>query len=119
MTTDEDEDRSYTAACVRTALKRYRRTRRNKNVALGVMALIAAAVPWLLKFEGSSILVWYVGILVVLVHGQTEQRLRAMQIRLASMHELLHRIAGDTHCRTVRSSSGQGNLRLVSSGGRG
>ena len=46
-------------------------------------------------FAGSNILAWYVGIAVVLLYGKTEQRLRTMQIRLASMHDLLHRIADD------------------------
>jgi hypothetical protein len=69
-----------------------------------LMVFIGALTPWFFedssilghKFEGSNILVWYVGILVVLVYAWTEQRLRTMQIRLATMHDLLHRIAGDS-----------------------
>ena len=86
--------------------KRYRRTRSIKNGALAVVAFTAAVVPrlsdgvpWLhglSKLAGSNILAWYVGMLVVLLYGQTEQRLRTIQIRLARMHDLLHRIAGDS-----------------------
>ena len=50
---------------------------------------------WLSKLAGSNILAWYVGMLVVLLYGYTEQRLRTIQIRLAEMHDLLHRIAGE------------------------
>jgi hypothetical protein len=109
MTTYEDDEadtRAYTEACVRTALKRYRRTRGIKNAALTVVAFTAAVVPWLsegvpwlsklVEFAASDIVAWYVGILVVLFYGYTEQRLRTMQIRLAQMHDLLHRIAGDS-----------------------
>jgi hypothetical protein len=105
MTTDEDDDQqAYTSACVRTALKRYTRRRQIKGRALMLMVFIGALTPWFFedssilghKFEGSNILVWYVGILVVLVYAWTEQRLRTMQIRLATMHDLLHRIAGDS-----------------------
>jgi hypothetical protein len=110
MTTQDDDEepfdqRAYTAACVRTAFKRYRRTRAIKNAALTIVTLTAAVVPWLpdevpwlsklVELADSNILVWYVGILVVLLYGYTEQRLRTMQIRLATMHDLLHRIAGD------------------------
>jgi hypothetical protein len=98
MTTQDDDEepfdqRAYTAACVSTAFKRYTRTRRIKMQALGVVAFIAAVVPWLSdlvpwlpKFAGSNIVGWYVGILVVLLYGHTEQRLRTMQIRLATMN---------------------------------
>jgi hypothetical protein len=110
MTTDEDDEefdqQAYTSACVRTAFKRYRRTRAIKNAALVIVTLTAAVVPWLFdgvpwlsklaELAGSNILAWYVGILVVLLYGYTEQRLRTMQIRLARMHDLLHRIAGDS-----------------------
>jgi hypothetical protein len=107
MTTYEDEQRdarAYTYACERTAFKRYMRTRRIKNATLTIGAVIAAVAPWLsfdgvpsvVKFASSNILAWYVGILVVLLYGHTEQRLRTMQIRLARMHDLLHRIAGDS-----------------------
>ena len=106
MTTYEDDERNeraYTSACVSTAFKRYTRTRRFKNAALAIVAFTAAVVPWLSdgvpwlsKFTGSNITAWYVGILVVLLYGYTEQRLRTMQIRLAQMHDLLHRIAGDS-----------------------
>jgi hypothetical protein len=101
----QSEELAYTSACVRTALKRYGRTRRFKNAARVIVAFTAAVVPWLpdgvpwlsklVEFAGSNILAWYVGILVVLLYGYTEQRLRTMQIRLARMHDLLHRIAGD------------------------
>lgn len=100
---DEPDEHEYTKACVRTALKRYRRARSIKNGTLAVVAFTAAlvsmfsdGVPWLSAFAGSNILAWYVGIAVVLLYGQTEQRLRTMQIRLGSMHDLLHRIAGDS-----------------------
>ena len=109
MTTYEDDERNeraYTSACVSTALKRHMRTRRFKNVALAIVAFTAVVVPWLsdgvpwlsklVELAGSNILAWYVGILVVLFYGYTEQRLRTMQIRLARMHDLLHRIAGDS-----------------------
>jgi hypothetical protein len=109
MTKYEDEQReelAYTSACVSTAFKRYRRTRRMKNAALAIVAGTAAVVPglsdwvpWLSKFvelARSNIVAWYVGILVVLLYGYTEQRLRTMQILLATMHDLLHRIAGDS-----------------------
>ena len=56
---------------------------------------LSNVVPWLPKFTGPDILVWYVGIVVVLVYASLEQRLRTMQIRLARMHDLLHRIAGE------------------------
>jgi hypothetical protein len=91
-----DEEGDYTSACVSTALKRYTRRRHMKNAALTIMAGIAALVPWLFDFERSSSLIWWVGILMVLDHGWTEQRLRTMQIRLATMHDLLRRIAGDS-----------------------
>jgi hypothetical protein len=99
MTTDEEiepsDEQAYTWACTRAATKRHLRKRRIRDAALGVMALVAAGVPWLLKFEGSSILVWYVGMFVALAYEQTERRLKTMQIRLARMHDLLHRIAGN------------------------
>lgn len=105
MSTYEEEQRdelAYTKACVRTALKRYRRIRSLKSGTLAIVAFAAAlvpmfsdGVPWLSAFAGSNILAWYVGIAVVLLYGKTEQRLRTMQIRLASMHDLLHRIADD------------------------
>jgi hypothetical protein len=91
-----DEEGDYTSACVSTAMKRYMRRRRLKNAALSIMVCIAAVVPWLFEFGGTSILVWFVGIFVFVAYGQTEQPLRTMQIRLASMHDLLHRIAGDS-----------------------
>jgi hypothetical protein len=111
MTTYEDDQREeleYTSACVRTALKRYNRTRSIKNATLAIVAFLAFVlpmpaisdwVPWLSKFvelARSNIVAWYVGILVVLLYGYTEQRLRTMQVRLATMHDLLHRIAGDS-----------------------
>ena len=75
-------------------------------MALAIVAFTAVVVPWLsdgvpwlsklVELAGSNILAWYVGILVVLFYGYTEQRLRTMQIRLARMHDLLHRIAGDS-----------------------
>ena len=65
-------------------------------LAAGLVPWLSDMVPWLPKFTGSNILVWYVGILIVLLYGQTEQRLRTMQIRLARMHDLLHRAAGDS-----------------------
>ena len=97
MTMDEEgEEGDYTSACVSTAMKRYRRRRGLKDAALSILPLIAAGVPWIFEFGGTSVLVWYVGILVLVVYGYTEQRLRTMQIRLATMHDLLHRIAGDS-----------------------
>ncbi len=89
------DQRAHTEACVRTALKRYRRRRHVKEVALAVTIPATAVVPWYFSFTGPSVLIWCVGILVVLAYGNTEQRLRTMQIRLATMHDLLHRIAGD------------------------
>jgi hypothetical protein len=94
MTTREDGD--YTSACVSTAMKRYVRRRRMKSAALSIMAVIAAVAPWFFDFDRSSTLVWFVGILVILAYGHTEQRLRTMQIRLARTHDLLHRVAGDS-----------------------
>jgi hypothetical protein len=113
MTTYEDDQRdelAYTSACVSTALKRYGDFRRIRRTSLAIVAFTAAVVPWLSVvpslsdgvpwlskfFAGSNILVWYVGIFVMLLYGYTEQRLRTMQIRLARMHDLLHRIAGDS-----------------------
>jgi hypothetical protein len=61
-----------------------------------VVPWLSDEVPWLSKFAGSNIVAWYVGILVVLLYGYTAQRLRTMQMRLAQMHDLLHRIAGDS-----------------------
>jgi hypothetical protein len=72
------------------------RRRRMKNAALSIMAVIATVAPWLFDFDRSSTLIWFVGILVILAYGHTEQRLRTMQIRLARMHDLLHRVAGDS-----------------------
>jgi hypothetical protein len=106
VTADKDDEgfdqQAYTSACVSSALRRYRRWRTIKNVALFIVAFSAASmpwypdqVPWLSRFAASNITAWYVGILVVLLYGYTEQRLRTMQIRLAMMHDLLHRIAGD------------------------
>jgi hypothetical protein len=98
MTTDGDEpfdERAYAEACLSTAWKQRTRKRRIRDGALVAVALAAAIMPWLLKFDGSSILVWYVGMGVALAYERTEQRLRTMQIRLARMHDLLHRIAGD------------------------
>jgi hypothetical protein len=73
MTKYEDEQReelAYTSACVSTAFKRYRRTRRMKNAALAIVAGTAAVVPglsdwvpWLSKFvelARSNIVAWYV-----------------------------------------------------------
>jgi hypothetical protein len=48
------------------------------------------------EFLRSNIVALYVGILVVLFYRYTERRLMTMQLRLATMHDLLHRIAGDS-----------------------
>jgi hypothetical protein len=90
------DQRAYTEACVRTALKRYNRRRGIKNGARSLLIAAAAVVPWYFDFAGASVVVWFVGLLVLVAYGQTEQRLRTMQIRLATMHDLLHRIAGDS-----------------------
>jgi len=86
----------YACLRFRTALKKYSRRRRIQEMGLVFAILPAlAVVPWYFSFTGPSVLVWCVAILVVLSYGQTEQRLRTMQIRLATMHDMLHRIAGD------------------------
>jgi hypothetical protein len=79
-----EEEGDYTSACVSTALKRYRRRRGIKDATLALLVSAAAGAPWFLplffqsssilgfKLEGSSILIWYVGILVVLIYAWTE-----------------------------------------------
>ena len=55
MTIDEDDERfdeqAYTAACVKTALKRYDRLRRIKHAAFTIIAFMASAVPWLFSLR--------------------------------------------------------------------
>src|SRR5271157_154660 len=93
---DDEEERAYIEACVSTARKQYTRRRHVTDAALMLMIAAGPVVPWYFSFVGTSTLVWCVGVLVVLAFAWTERRLRTMQIRLATMHDLLHRIAGDS-----------------------
>jgi hypothetical protein len=89
------DEQAYTKACVRTATIRHLRKRSIRETVLVVIALGATIVPWYWEFDRSSTLVWYVGMAVALFYERTEQRLKTMQIRLARMHDLLHRIRGN------------------------
>jgi hypothetical protein len=110
MTTYEDDERNeraYTSACVSTCIEggthaldaskmwHWRSWLLQQSWCHGYLT-VCHGYPSLWSLRAPTSWAWYVGILVVLLYGYTEQRLRTMQIRLARMHDLLHRIAGDS-----------------------
>jgi hypothetical protein len=86
--------RTYNEACLSSAHKQHARKRRIRDGAFTAATLAAILVPWFLNLDYSGILIWFVGVGVALAYRRTEQRLKTMQIRLAQMHDLLHRING-------------------------
>jgi|SRR5215467_8776952 len=62
---------------------------------LAIGSLIALAIPWKFDFGRSDLLIWYVGILVAIQFERTQSRLKAMQLRLAWIHDEINRLRGN------------------------
>jgi hypothetical protein len=80
---------------VRETLKRYRRKKSLREVGLLALWIIAAIVPFWLGFNRAETLIWFVGVLCLASFEQQRQHIRAIQVRLAEMHDTLNKVAGE------------------------
>jgi hypothetical protein len=80
---------------LREAWKHHMRSRRIEGVAAGVGFVIFLLVLWWLDLSSTDRAILFVGALVVFSFLHTKWRLKAMQIRLAEMHDEIDKLRGN------------------------
>jgi hypothetical protein len=80
---------------LRIALKRYRRKKSIREAVFIVLYIASLGVPIWMDFSRTEWIVWGVGILCVVRFEELRRHIRAMQIRLAQMADMLDQVVGN------------------------
>jgi hypothetical protein len=79
---------------LRAAAKRYHKIRSIRERVLMVVWLILGVIPWWFSFGRTDMLIWYVGMVILVRLELMWRHIRAVQLRLASMHDEIDRLSG-------------------------
>jgi glutathione S-transferase len=82
---------------LRRAAKRYRRQRSLQDTVFGIAFVALAVMPYWFGLERKDLFFWYFGLAILAAIGQVYRHIRAMQLRLAEMHEEIDRLRGNEY----------------------
>jgi hypothetical protein len=93
---DELEDQSFRRSVdLKKALRRYDRKKKVREIIFWLVFIGAAAVPVFYGFTRTESVLWYGFIMVAVMFEQNRKRVRAMQVRLATMQGQLDHLVGE------------------------